>query len=119
LLVPGKRGVFSGRYLSCETNADHPCGVGPGEARDRENSGLVPKLKDDFLRGAGDFEPIRRSDRSRTLVWLYDSIERLVFCLCLLLVGRVHLQMPFLPSLFLIWQSLITESVTSRAVRRA
>jgi hypothetical protein len=62
-------------------------------------------------------EPIRRSDRSRTLVWLDDSIERLVFCLCLLLVGRVHLQIPFIPSLFLIWQSLMTGSMTSHAVR--
>jgi hypothetical protein len=61
-------------------------------------------------------EPIRRSDRSRTLVWLDDSIERLVFCLCLLLVGRVHFQIPFLPSLFLIWQSMIG-SVTVCAVR--
>jgi hypothetical protein len=64
-------------------------------------------------------ETIRRSDRSSTLVWLDDSIERLVFCLCLLLVGRVHLQIPFLLSLFLIWQSLMIGSVTSRSVRRA
>jgi hypothetical protein len=28
-----------------------------------------------------NIEPIRQSDRSRTLVWLDDTIERLVFCL--------------------------------------